>query len=159
MKTSDIFWIFFCPNHSLSNKNIFLFEQSSWIGNTIGYNLNFSAPSSPFSGIGNTTKGEDIIDRVLRRYGIQQTAAIVPGFGCGSSLPPMPTSLKSLMSSSDKNASKKTGLNDSTGKDGSFSSVVKTEKNASKAEDILQSDNITPRSLALLAQLKDEISQ
>nr|CAB3263080.1 uncharacterized protein LOC101242116 [Phallusia mammillata] len=86
--------------------------------------------------------GDDIVDRVLRRYGIQKN---VP--------PPAPVS--SEKASQSQNTQQQAASTVSTD-DETMQSFV-SDSNNSQPSSASSADNITPRSKALLEQLKDEL--
>ncbi|XP_078485704.1 uncharacterized protein LOC101242116 isoform X2 [Ciona intestinalis] len=78
------------------------------------------------------TSGEDIVERVLRRYGIQKA----------STLPPLPRQQSTIAPSGGQT------------EDGDSSATMQADSSSNAS-----GENITPRSKALLDQLKDELLQ
>ncbi|XP_039267495.2 uncharacterized protein LOC120342643 isoform X2 [Styela clava] len=123
--------------------------------------------SSVESSKSDSKKDDDVIDRVLRRYGIQQTATIVPGYSSGSTLSPMPVDYrpKSRVSTDSNRRSVQTSLLDDLTKSletSSISSKASTTSESAADNDSIRHNagsEVTPKSLALLAQLKSDLLQ
>lgn len=111
-------------------------------------------------------EGDDVIDRVLRRYGINQNANIVPGFASGSSLPPFSLNLdakQTELAKSEPNQLKPDEESSINTDDlvqsnrSTFQQLSGELVDAHDNETTIHTSDITPRSMALLAQLKDDL--
>lgn len=107
---------------------------------------------------------DDVIDRVLRKYGIQQTTTIVPGFASGSTLSPMPLRCNPKPCSSTTTSGQSTATGEiekrlgGTGLKRVGDLDIGSTTKSGQTSTISQSHSEgTSKSLELLTQLKTEL--